>query len=318
MSRNGKILILVFLVCANGALFAYIGLRKSAASTPLTAARNEVERLPAVQVVDDTGRRVDLGGLPGRVRLVQFVNPKINAQIKAVARIVAAFDPGQISFVLITKDTGELRARLPGLPPNVLVARDEGAGLRKTFNIPDCCERRFVFDDKGALKYKDYYYEADLRPRLHLLIDTAPGDFAPALTRALKSIRAGRFTALREETRGSRSGKSLVVLFDSISTTCPSGEMVKSLGRFAAAHEDIPLLVLLPKGYSAADVENLKTNLRVDFPVERADAELAEEWEALLDVYGEGRMAGSVVLIDRGEVSWLTGLEEAEQALSRR
>lgn len=147
---------------------------------------------------------------------MQFVNPKIDAQIKAISRIVAAFDPGQISFVLITKDAGELRARLPGLPPNVLVARDEGAGLRKAFNVPDCCERRFVFDDKGELKYKDYYYEEDLRPRLHLLIDTAPGDFAPTLTKALKAIGTGRFAALRDETRGSHSGKALVVIFDSI------------------------------------------------------------------------------------------------------
>jgi hypothetical protein len=29
-------------------------------------------------------------------------------------------------------------------------------------------------------------------------------------------------------------------------------------------------------------------------------------------------MTGTVVLIDRGEVSWLAGLEEAEQALTRR
>lgn len=317
MARNGIILILAVLVCANGALLAYIGLRKSAASTPLATASNEIERLPAVKVVDDAGRRVDLGGLPGRVRLVQFVNPKIDAQIKTVARIVAAFDPGQISFVLVAKDAGELRARLPRLPPNVLVARDEGSGLRKAFNVPDCCERRFVFDDRGELKYTDYYYEADLRPRLHLLIDTAPGDFAPTLTGALKSIRGGRFAALREETRGSHSGKALVVLFDSISTSCPSGEVVKSLGRLAAAHQDVPVLAFLPKDYSEADIENLKSNLQVGFPVERADAELAERWAALLDVYGEGRMTGTVVLVDRGEVSWLAGLEEAEQALSR-
>lgn len=78
------------------------------------------------------------------------------------------------------------------------------------------------------------------------------------------------------------------------------------------------MLAFLPKGYSEADIENLKSNLQVGFPVERADAGLAEKWGALLDVYGEGRMTGTVVLIERGEIIWLAGLEEAEQALSRR
>jgi hypothetical protein len=269
-------------------------------------------------VVDDAGRRVALDRLSGRVLLVQFVNQKVASQVQAVSRAVAAFGPSQITFVLITKDSAGLRARLPGLPGNVLVVQDVEAELRKTFNVPACCERRFIFDGSGALQYKDYYYEADLRPRLHLLIDTAPGDFAPALTGALKAVATGRFASLREQTRHSRSGKAVVVLFDSVSTTCPTGELVKSLGRFAANHRDLPVVALLPKDYSAADIENLKSNLQVEFTVESADAELAEKWEQLLEVYGEGRMAGSVVLLDRGDVSWLTGLEEAEQVLSRR
>jgi hypothetical protein len=88
---------------------------------------------------------------------------------------------------------------------------------------------------------------------------------------ALKSIRTGHFTALREKTRDSRSGKALVVLFDSISTSCPSGKLVKALGRFAGAHQELPVLALLPKDYSEADIENLKVNLQVVFPVERAE-----------------------------------------------
>ena len=173
MSRNGKILIPAALICANVTLLVYIGLRKSAASTT-SAEQDEIDKLPAIQVVDDAGQRVALDGLTGRVLLIQFVNPKVTSQMNAVSRAVAAFEPGQISFVLITKDSAELRARLPGLPGNVLVVPDEGTGLRKTFNVPACCERRFIFDGKGELKYRDYYYEADLRPRLHLLIDTTP------------------------------------------------------------------------------------------------------------------------------------------------
>lgn len=272
--------------------------------------------MPAAELVADTGRRFALGATDGRVLVLQFVNPRVSAQVEAVAKVVSAFEAGRVSFVLITKDSAALRSRLPRLPENVSVVQQGEAELRNTFNVPGCCERRFIFDGGGGLQYKDYYYETDLRPRLHSLTDIGPEDFPPALTAALGSIRSGRFKALRDETRRSRSGKALVILFDSVSTGCPSGEMVKSAGRLAAGHRGVPVVALLPKDYTAADVENLRENLRVGFSVERADEELAERWAALLDVYGEGRMNGSVVLLNRGEISWLGGLTEAEQALS--
>lgn len=236
--------------------------------------------------------------------------------MEAVSKVVSAFGAGQVSFVLITKGSAALRTRLLSLPENVSVVQNDNAGLRNAFNVPSCCERRFIFDGRGELQYKDFYYETDLRPRLHLLTDTGPQDFPPALTGALSSIKSGRMEALRDETRHSRSGKALLILFDSVSTSCPSGEMVKAAGRLSAAHSETPVIALLPKDYTAADVENLKENLRVGFSVERADEELAEQWSKLLDVYGEGRMNGTLVLVNRGEVSWLSGFTEAEQALS--
>lgn len=85
---------------------------------------NEIERLPAVHVFDGAGRRVALGELPGRLRLVQFVNPKVASRIASVSRLAAAFDPWQISFILITKNAGEFRARLPGLPQTALMVQE--------------------------------------------------------------------------------------------------------------------------------------------------------------------------------------------------
>src|SRR6201999_2529754 len=120
--------------------------------------------------------------------------------------------------------------------------------------VPDCCERRFIFNGKGELQYKDYYYEMDLRPRLHSMIDIQPEDFPPALTNALKSIKSGRIESLREQTRQNDPGKAVVILFNSISTSCPAGEMVKAANRFAATHKDFPVVALMPNDYTATDM----------------------------------------------------------------
>src|ERR1044071_5148942 len=103
MSRNAKILTLAVLACANIALLAYIGLRKSVASVS-PAAQREIDRLPSVEITADSGARVRLDQLPGRVRLVQFISPRIDAQVSAASKTVAEFGAGQVSFVLITND----------------------------------------------------------------------------------------------------------------------------------------------------------------------------------------------------------------------
>jgi hypothetical protein len=316
MSRNIKILLLAILICANIALLAYIGLLRSTASTSSVTAQREIERLPSVEITDDSGRHSEISKLPGHVLLVQFVNPKSITQINAVSKVIAAFKTSQVSFVLITKDAQELHTRLSALPENVLVVQHNNAELRNAFNVPDCCERRFIFNDNGELQYKDYYYETDLRPRLHSLTDIGPDDFPPALVGALTSLSTGHFESLREETRHSQSGKAVVVLFDSVSTSCPSGEMVKEVSDFAAAHRDVPVIAMLSKEHTATDIENLKTNLEVKFQIERADAKLAEKWSEILEVYGEGRLNGSILVINRGEVSWMSNLSKVEQMLS--
>jgi hypothetical protein len=53
MSRSIKILALLFLVCANIFLLAYLGLRKSTVAVESEAAQREIDKFPAVELVSD-------------------------------------------------------------------------------------------------------------------------------------------------------------------------------------------------------------------------------------------------------------------------
>jgi hypothetical protein len=77
------------------------------------------------------------------------------------------------------------------------------------------------------------------------------------------------------------------------------------------------LLILLPKEYSSADCENLQTNFRLNVRVEPFDTELAEKWNALVERYGEAKVNGTVVMVERGSVSLLTDPSLVEQELSQ-
>lgn len=90
MSRNGKILALAILICANIAVLTYMGLRRPTASSQPTATTKSPDVLPAYELVDDGGRRLQLNELTGRVLLVQFVNPSVVAQMKLARSLLRA------------------------------------------------------------------------------------------------------------------------------------------------------------------------------------------------------------------------------------
>lgn len=313
MSRNVKILVLAVLALVNIAFFVYLAQRQSRASLPPVTNHKDIKQLPAVEFVDDNGKRDWFNRLTGRVVLVQFVNPKIATQLQSVSKLITGFEENQVWLVLITKDAQELRSRLPRVPGNTLVVQRNNAELRNTFNVPSCCERRFIFDNNGVLQYKDYYYETDLGPRVRSLVKHGEQDIRAAMVQALESVTAGRFASLRDQVRNSQSGKSVVILLDSVNTSCPSGEIIKSANRFATAHKDIPLIVILPSYYSPIEVENFKTNLQVGFSVEKADAALTEKWSPILTEFGEGQVNGSVFLIERGNLLSMDDLAAVER-----
>jgi hypothetical protein len=198
----------------------------------------------------------------------------------------------------------------------VIVVQHNYAELKKAFKVPDCCERRFIFDAAGKLQHRDYYYEGDLSPRISVLIKKTLRPASAAITEVLNSSTTGAFASLREQTRHTTSGKAVVIFFTSVSSTCPSGELVKLVGRHAA-NQDVDFVVMLPRDYSKSDRKNLTANFRVKLAVKQFDPELEDKWAALVSLYGEPKINGSVAFINRGDISIANGITEVERDLSQ-
>lgn len=315
MSRvpTRKLVLFGILAAANVVMLVGLSLGKLGAPSQQTLAAGS---LPAIEVLDDTGKRVTLSSLTGKALVLQFVNPQIAPQLDAVTKLLTSFETSEVQVVLITQSSQELRRFLPEIPENVIVVQHNYAELKKAFKVPDCCERRFVFDDHGKLQYRDYYYEGDLTPRVNVLIRKPLRPASAAISEVLNSSTTGTFFSLREQTRHTTSGKAVVIFFTSVSSTCPSGELVKLVGKYTE-RQDVAFVVLLPRDYSNTDRENFSANFRVKLAVEQFDPELEAKWASLVSVYGEPKINGSVAFINRGEISVANGLVEVERDLSR-
>ncbi|HXQ69065.1 MAG TPA: hypothetical protein VN844_01145 [Pyrinomonadaceae bacterium] len=109
----------------------------------------------------------------------------------------------------------------------------------------------------------------------------------------------------------SNSGKAVMVILASASTTCSTGKVIDILNSHAQRTQN-DLLVLLPSTYSQTDIDNFKVNLEVPYPVERADKNLSDRWLSLATKYN---VTGVVLLIDNGEISVLQNLTEVDRRL---
>jgi hypothetical protein len=254
--------------------------------------------------------------LTGKALVLQFVNPQIAPQIDAVTKLLTSFETSEVQVVLITQSSQELRRLIQELPENVIVVQHNYAQLKKAFKVPDCCERRFVFDGDGKLQYRDYYYEGDLSPRVNVLISKTLRPASAAISEVLNSSTTGTFASLREQTRHTVSGKAVVIFFTSVSSTCPSGELVKLAGKYTQ-RQDVNFVVLLPRDYTNTDRENLSANFRVKLIVQQFDPELEAKWVSLVNLYGEPKINGSVAFINRGNISVANGITEVERDLSQ-
>lgn len=302
-----RVLILGLLVLANLLLTVWL----------ILPARSKVaafgSELPEINVVSDTGKAISLKSLIGRPVVLQFVNTQTAPQLESIRRLIDSFQTDEVRFVLLVQNSQELRQLLPELPDNVVVVQNDYLALKSAFSVPECCERRFLFDSSGKLKYRDYYYEADLTPRLNLLVKKTLPPQSDAAINILNSINSGAFYRIREQSRSS-SDWAVVVIFNSISSTCPSGELVRLLKRYP--HYNKQFTVFLPPDFSDTDKDNFKANYKINFGVERLDEDLAAKWKELTHQYGEPKVNGTVVFMQNGQLSVNTGTAEIEKALS--
>lgn len=236
-----KLVLFGILAAANAAILIGLGIRRFGPTQPTLAEGS----LPSIEVVDDTGKTRVLSGLTGKALVLQFVNPQVTSQIEAISKLITSFGANEIQVVLITQSSQELRRVLPDLPESVIVLQHDYLELKRAFKVPDCCERRFVFDPKGKLQYRDYYYEADLSPRINVLINKTLPPISTAISDVLNASTTGDFASLREKTRHTASGKAVVIFLTSVSSTCPSGEIVKIVARHT--NNNVEFVVMLPK-----------------------------------------------------------------------
>lgn len=110
----------------------------------------------------------------------------------------------------------------------------------------------------------------------------------------------------------SPSGKAVVAMLGSASTNCTTGKLVEILKTHARRAKSSKFLILLPATFTPDDINNFKTNLGVEFTVERADERLSKIW---LSLAAEYEATGFAILSSNNETLVLQDVNEIDHRL---
>lgn len=288
-------------------------------STVSAVAPNVVRKpqsLPIAKLRDDAGNEVDTRSLIGSPVFVQFVNPYIDAQVDAYLRVRRHEVNRSISWLLISRDAGELRVRLPHDNDDFIVDGDYDS-LRELFGVPRCCEEWLIFDSSGALKDAGRYDEGNTPSHLKQAVGGQAPYSAGLLFEVLESLNHnGDLEQIHARAAASRSRKAVAALFSSACMGCPEDDLISLLISRSESSPNVAFMALLPGTHSRSDIENFKTNLDIPFAVEPAGPALSTQWLLLNEQYGWKPINGTVIVAERGRVvSIANGIRETERLL---
>ena len=113
---------------------------------------------------------------------------------------------------------------------------------------------------------------------------------------------------------GQKQNKQIAIaLLTTASTSCSTGKIVKIFKEAAEKSQNSKFILLLPNQFSQQDIENFKSNLKVNFEVEKADEELSSFWIPLATEY---EAKGIVILSDDGRLTAFQDTKEIERRLA--
>lgn len=299
------LILLVLLIIQNRRLNEQSSILKRRASL---LKKSDLERqfssFPEFSAVDIFGNIVNPSILKGTNVFVQFINPKLEDQIKLLKNVYFEFKNQALLMVVFTEDFQKLNEEIGYALTRMFVITDDYEKFKKIFQVPSCCENFYLFDKSGNLVVTDFNwkgYKEGIKTHLMSLVEKKKFSIYHFIELE-KNIRdIDWFEQLwkiidREKTYN----YYLISMFTRVCMNCPSGWIIDSLKElYKLSNNSIYFLIILSDNFSENDVRNFKVNLGIKFSVIKADRKLANKWDHLLEEFRESDLNNIVFLIDK-------------------
>lgn len=267
-------------------------------------AKKKFTSYPEFSAVDIFGNKINPSTLKGSNVFIQFINPKLHEQVDLLKKIYFEFNEQELLIVVFTKDFKILKKEIRYTLGSIFFITSGYEKFKKIFQVPSCCESFYLFDKSGNLVITDFNwkgYEEGIKTQLQSLLKKIEFSIHYFIKSGENIRNIDWFDHLwkiiiREKT----PNYHVISMFTRICSSCPSGRIINNLKElYKTSNKSAQFLSILSDNFSENDVNNLKINLGIKFPMIKADEKLANKWNKLIKEFRETDLNNIVFLIDK-------------------
>lgn len=280
--------------------------------------------LPKFQLLDSEGAKVESQQFADkRAMIILFDVESVFAwrRLAEFARFCAAEDSQPVKCFAIggTKSASNIETDINSLKRQYEISfpivSDFKSALPKVFSTPSCCDYVLLYDAQGNLKHLSSLHSEpsnvlSLFAKDKPLRSENPGNLTRVPSSEFSRTLQIKTTSGKNGTFAfSKSGFTVVNLFDQFCTECATGHRLETLNRLARAQRrNLQIAVVFSeKNFSPQDVKNFSSMLKTEYPLYQGD----------LGTAANAMISGRLLLVfdGRGAVVWQEKPDMSEEEI---
>lgn len=269
--------------------------------------------LPDFSTVDIFGNTIDSSNFTGKKTFVQFINPKSESQIESLKRVYQEYKNEDFAIITFIKKVEDhifhrFMDKIMFASGDIFIITEDYENHKTLFEAPSCCESFMLFGQEGKLigsgtdqhlhkkDIRAYFNRLDAGKKFIISNYIKPGfhisdiDWLGSLARVIE--------------RENNYEYFIFSMFNNICTGCPSGTLINKLKEAdKSASGSAHFLIILSDDYTENDVNNFKIHLEINFPVLKADEQLMNKWNQLIEEFSKIELNNIIFSVSKeGEI----------------
>ena len=262
-----------------------------------------LEYLPRFVTKDINGRIISKNSLENKATYLQFVNSIDPDDIDTLDSVYNNWKGVKLSILIIAKDNKFMNGK--DYSQATIILRDYDKML-KLFRSSERTGTYHVFDNKGNVIMQSYTrdsYENRIKYYLNKAVYNKVFKISDFIDTRKKTSEIGYFKQIDEIIRNSGNDYLIFSLHTKICGTCSGGEIIHILKQYYKnIQSNISIIEIVQPYYNDKEINMMRRELQIDFPIYIADGSLVERWNELITEYTERELNGIIFVTNKSGV----------------
>lgn len=230
-----------------------------------------------------------------------FINTDEDYHINLLENVYLNYADKNLKIIVFTKFKNIIK-KIINLFPLTLVIYENYEKYENLFKAESCCGRHYLYNEFGKLKasaINTTNYQDGIKVYLMELIENVKFNLSYFITNN-NIFNMKEFSQCWDFIKNSDYEYFVISLFTEMCTLCKSGELISEIKKFFNEHKnEVGFLTILSDDFKENDVQNFKSNLKIEYKVIRADPSLAKKWNMLIKKYRKSDLTNIILLINK-------------------